>query len=262
MEDIMNFIKKVKGVKLSNNKCYLLFPVLVWFTGINAFAQHGGISIKLEFASVTRSLNRHNPYKGVADKDTVPYLISFAFFVQNHTDKKLLFGTNTKGYYWKYEKYYYKDYNYGVIGRFFMINGEDVIPLFTDYYNIVPFPDGEEPMLWGGIEYRSSYKRTSVFRDFLCRFSRPGTNTKEYIYEYLRQARIIYVPVVSDYERWFNMPRNELKKNEVVYPQDTIEVYKNDPFQIFFLWSDDQEFYEIYPRIDYNNREMESDDDN
>ena len=71
----MNFIKKVKGIKLSNNKCYLLFPVLVWFTGINAFAQHGGISIKLEFASVTRSLNRHNPYKGVADKDTVPYLI-------------------------------------------------------------------------------------------------------------------------------------------------------------------------------------------
>lgn len=61
----MNFIKKVKGIKLSNNKCYLLFPVLVWFTGINAFAQHGGISIKLEFASVTRSLNRHNPYKGV-----------------------------------------------------------------------------------------------------------------------------------------------------------------------------------------------------
>ena len=85
----MNFIKKVKGIKLSNNKCYLLFPVLVWFTGINAFAQHGGISIKLEFASVTRSLNRHNPYKGVADKDTVPF-DKFCIFCSESYRQKII----------------------------------------------------------------------------------------------------------------------------------------------------------------------------
>lgn len=70
------------------------------------------------------------------------------------------------------------------------------------------------------------------------------------IYEYLRQARIVYVPVVSDYERWFNISQNDLRRNEVLYPQDTIEVYKNDPFRILFLWEDDEEYYEVYPHID------------
>ena len=261
MEGIKVFIKMRTNINFNVYK-WLCLSVFIWIINANIFSQNKGISIKLEFASVVRSLNRHNPCKGVSDKDTVPYLISFVFFVQNHTGKELLFGTNTMGYYWKFEKYYYKDNNNGVIGRFFMINGEDSIPLFTRNFNLVPFPNDNDITVWGQIEYCKSYRRMSVFRDLLCRFSQPGTNTKEYIYEYLRQARIIYVPVVSDYERWFNMPRNELKKNEVVYPQDTIEVYKNDPFRIFFLWNDDQESYEIYPRIDYSNREMKSDDDN
>lgn len=253
----MNFFEKAESLKLNDKKWYFLFPLLVWATGINTLAQNEDLSIKLEFASVTRELNRWNTCTDVLPKDTVLSMMSFEFIIQNHTDRRLLFGSNTKGYYWNYEKYYYEDFNYGVIGRFFMINGEDVIPLFTDYHNIVPFLEGEEAVFWGGIEYCSLHKRTSVFRDILCRFSRPGTNTKEYIYEYLRQARIIYVPVISDYKRWFNIPQNKLKKNEVVYPQDTIEVYKNDPFRILFLWNDDQEFYEMYPHIDYGNKEVD-----
>ena len=248
-------------IKSYSNKWPFILGALVWFAGINVFAQRGDFSIKLELASVTRCLNDYHHYKGVLAKDTVLTMMSFEFVIHNHTGKAFLFGTNTRDYYQNSEEFYYKDRNYGIIGRFFFMNGEDVIPLFTRYSNITAdLPDDEE-VFWGGINTDSYNKRMSVFGDLLCRFSYPGSNTKEYIYEYLRQARIVYVPVISDYERWFDMPWNRLSKDEVAYPQDTIEVSRNDPFQILFLWEDEQEFYEVYPYIDFGNKEIESDDD-
>ncbi|WP_455586776.1 hypothetical protein [Bacteroides sp.] len=238
-----------KIIDLSEYK-WLCILFAFWMADTTAFAQNEGLSIKLEFVSVVRSLNPYYSCKGVSAEDTVSSSIHFAFIVQNYTDKEILFGTNTMGYYWKFKKYYYKGGNNGVIGRFFMLHGEDSIPLFTDYSSLILSSSGQYMTIGGHMEYSKHNKRMSVFRDLLCHFSHPGSNTKEYIYEYLRQARIVYVPVVSDYERWFNISQNDLRRNEVLYPQDTIEVYKNDPFRILFLWEDDEEYYEVYPHID------------
>lgn len=227
-------------------KTYWLLFLLTFSWSTNIFAQSEDITIRLEFASVSEYFF-NSLCKGISVKDTIPHKLSFPFLIENHSNKKMLFGSNTRNYYRKSESLYYKDYNYGVIGRFLMINGTDTIPLFTDKYNIKP-GFKEDIQIWGEVFLGLKNKRMSIFNDLLCRFAHFKVNQKERIYNYLNEARFVYVPVISDYELRMSECENDSIRNMFIYPQKPIEVIKNDPFTVFFIWNDDQENVETYPK--------------
>ena len=98
------------------------FTCVILLLLTNVYAQENEISIDLELVSVWESEYQPSP-QGLIKGDTLPEIINFEFIVYNHTDKALMFGSNS-------HLYYHPDWNnseYGEIGRFLMINGADTI---------------------------------------------------------------------------------------------------------------------------------------
>ncbi len=228
------------------NHWWILLVIFVLSTNINIYAQRGDITIRLEFALFFESFS-YTSCGDVSGQDTVPDALNFPFLIENHTKKKMLFGSNTHNYYRNSESLYYKDSNYGVIGRFLMINGSDTIPLFTDQYNIKPWCS-DEIMIWGQIPYSLNDNRTYIFNDLLCRFAHFKNNHKERIYNYLNEARFVYIPIISDYELRMSECENDSIRSTFIYPMTPIEVTKKDPFTVFFIWDEDMENAEMYPK--------------
>ena len=91
------------------------FTCVILLLLTNVYAQENEISIDLELVSVWESEYQPSP-QGLIKGDTLPEIINFEFIVYNHTDKALMFGSNS-------HLYYHPDWNnseYGEIGRFLM----------------------------------------------------------------------------------------------------------------------------------------------
>lgn len=209
----------------------------------NAYGQKNKFSITAEIISVERNAFPKSKCKNIPPNDTMPIRINIEFIVKNETRKKMLFSSNTKNYYRNQEYLYYSDSNYGIIGRFLMINKCDTIVLFTDKYNLVPTSQ-DDIVIWGTVDY---FEKDSTFNDLLCRFTQSGQNYKEEIYSYLKECQFIYIPVVSDYERKL-AELDDKETKGIVFPQKIIAVKKKAPFLVEFLTEDELDG-EIYPPI-------------
>lgn len=234
----------MKNLKHISLLLYIFFEFCV--SCENAYGQKDYVSITAEIISVERSTVRKPKCEKIPPQDTIPRRINIEFIVKNETRKKVLFGSNTKNYYRNEEYLYYSDSNYGVIGRFLMINRCDTIVLFTDRFNFYDLDTDEhkEIAIWGTVDY---FEKDSTFNDLLCRFAQFGENYKEKIYSYLKECKFIYVPVISDYERKL-AEMDDKEKEEVTFPQKTISVKKKNPFLVEFL-NDDEFDGEIYPPV-------------
>lgn len=232
----------------NNRKNYAQYLLVLFILLVNTksyvYAQKGDITIRLQFASV----DEYYPFsscENISKGDTVPYRFSAPFLIENNTKKEMLFGSNTRNYYLELEDMHYKDSNYGVIGRFLMIHGTDTIPLYTDKYNIHT-TERDDLMLWGQVVRFLRNSRSSIFEDLLCRIGSFKTNHKEQIYNFINEARFVYVPVLSDYERRMSECKNDSVRNTIIYPKEPIEVIKDEPFNVFFIWNEDQENAVLY----------------
>lgn len=219
--------------------CIMLF---LFLPHLHSYGQQDSISITAEIVSVTRSARFKPKCRNMSRRDTIPSVISFEFVIENKTEKNMIFGSNTRDYYWNQEYFHYSNSNYGIIGRFLLINKSDTIVLFTDQYNLVPDPD-EDIVIWGSVDYSV---KDPASTNLLCYFAQFRDTYKEKIYNYLKDCELIYVPVISDYER--KLAKLSVEEREsLIFPQKIIHVKKKDPFMVLFgKYRDD---YEVYPPI-------------
>lgn len=70
----------------------------------------------------------------------------------------------------------------------------------------------------------------------------------------MKNSKLLYVPIVSDYEKYFNRT-SVYNRDEIAYPNDVIEIHMPNPFDLTFWVEYDDENFEVYPAkyrtIDY-----------
>lgn len=220
------------------------FTYVILFLLTDVYAQENEISIDLELVSVWESEYQPSP-QGLIKGDTLPEIINFEFIVYNHTDKALMFSSNS-------HLYYHPDWNnseYGEIGRFLMINGVDTISLYTKMSGFGANTLYDNEVIWGSIESFHDLETHPVFRPFLNRWNYVGRNRGKELYNYLKDCQFIYVPIQSDYQRRLDEFEDNSMINQITYPRDTIKIKKKDPFEIIVNFGDSEEEYYIYPPI-------------
>lgn len=222
----------------------IVFALCVLSYCSDIYCQENNFSIDLELVFIEIS-DFHPKCETAGESDSIPVLINFEFFVNNQISKQYLFGTNTRYYYLDMERYYYKEGNDGIIGRFLLINGNDTIPLYTYIDYLVPNSPKCKTVIWGSINFVEDLKKHPIFAPFLCRFSGSERGIK-ILYDYLDKCELIYVPVVSDYERKLRILKDEAKI-ELDYPKSPIKVNKRKPFEIHIFKNEDNDDYVIYP---------------
>ena len=218
------------------------FTCVILLLLTNVYAQENEISIDLELVSVWESEYQPSP-QGLIKGDTLPEIINFEFIVYNHTDKALMFGSNS-------HLYYHPDWNnseYGEIGRFLMINGADTISLYTKMSGLGANTLYDNEVIWGSIESFHDLETHPVFRPFFNRWNYVGKDRGKELYNYLKDCQFLYVPIPADYQRRLDKFEDKSMINQITYPRDTIQIKKKDPFEI--IVSDSEEEYYIYPPI-------------
>ncbi|MDE6821133.1 hypothetical protein [Bacteroides acidifaciens] len=217
--------------------CFTFFIMLLMHT----YAQKSEISIGLEILTVVQSDFRPLALHKVKG-DTIPVRVSFEFFVMNHTDKPLLFGSNTRHYY----KRNWDNSSYGEIGRFLMINGTDSIALYTDYGSLVLSTPKDTVAYWASIESVEDSKIHPVFVPFLRHWGNSGKDWIGKLYNYFKDSRFVYIPILSDYRRRLGEFEDKSIIESIVYPREVIEIKKREPF--FICISDFEGNYYFYPK--------------
>lgn len=240
-KEIMSFI----SIGINKRFCCLTFLILLL---MDMHAQKSEISMGLEILSIVQS-DFHPKSLRKVKGDTIPIKINFEFFVFNHTNKPLLFGSNTRHSYNKN----WDNSNYGEIGQFLMINGTDTIALYTDYGALVPGTAKDTVAYWASIEGVEDSKKHPVFVPFLQHWGNSGKDWVKQLYNYLKNCHFVYRPILSDYQRRLDEFEDKSIIDSIVYPREIIEIKKSDPFIICIC--DFGGDYYLYPPILLNNNE-------
>ncbi len=220
------------------------FGIAIIFV-LNGYAQINELSIELEIVSISKGDYHPSPQELVKG-DTFPKRIDFEFIVYNNSNKMLMIGSNTRCYY----HFDGKDTNCEEIGRFLMINGMDTIPLYTDRYYLHPNPHSGVKAIWGIIESSKDSKTCPIFTPFLRRWTNVGNDNIKELYNYLKFSRFVYVPILADYQRALNKINNKSIIDCIIYPRNTLEVKKKEPFSVFVGYSEEKDHDYIYPSED------------
>ena len=217
-KEIMSFI----SIGTIKRFCCLTLFVFLF---MNTYAQKSEISMGLEILTIVQS-DFHPKSLGKVKGDTIPIKISFEFFVFNHTKKTLLFGTNTRHSYRKN----WDNSNYGEIGQFLMINDTDTIALYTDYGSFVLGAAKDTVAYWASIEGVEDSGTHPVFVPFLRHWGNSGKDWVKQLYNYFKNCRFVYRPILSDHHRRLNEFEDKSIIDSIVYPRKIIEIKKKDPF--------------------------------
>lgn len=166
-------------------------------------------------------------------KDSVPITITFYIDLINNTDKTLLFGSNTEYFYKGFGKYYY-DRGDGSLGNFYMIHKKDTLLLYSYYSKVTWTLPNDSSQYRIGIDRLWFSNEHPQFIDFLCKIPKEKKEYQKYLYNYLKEANFIYVPVIEDYQNVIQ-DRYPEKKMDFIYPTQPIKI-KTD--SIVFLFND------------------------
>ena len=77
-----------------------------------------------------------------------------------------------------------------------------------------------------------------------------GPVLENIVYNYLKSSRFVYVPILADYQRALNKINNKSIIDCIIYPRNTLEVKKKEPFSVFVGYSEEKDHDYIYPSED------------
>ena len=235
-EEIMNIIST--GI-IKRFCCFIFFVGLL--TGV--YAQKSEISINLELLTVVQSDYRPLALRKVKG-DTIPVRMIFFFRVINHTNKPILFGSNTRHYYQKK----WDNSKYGIIGEFLMINRTDTIALYTEHGALIPNNLQDSITYWATMECIQDSKKYPVFVPFFRYWGNSGKDWIAKLYNYLKESHFIYLPISSDYQRRLDKFEDKATLDSITYPREIIDIKKREPFSICISEEFKEDYYYFYPK--------------
>lgn len=204
---------------------FILIVVLLFNTDL-ARAQENDLTIEIDIISIASGYYRL-PCDTLGTQYN-PLAITFFYTITNNSDKPMfILGSDTEGYYRNCD-IFTKD---GTIGKFYLINNQDSIFLFSRGYHRSPVWD--KPVQHS-IEISALDYNHPTMIDFLCKFVRPDESVaRKAIFDYLKTSRLVYVPIIEDYEKVLSKYYPD-RRDDIAYPKHPIEIPFPNPFVILF----------------------------
>lgn len=212
----------------------ILFFVLA-FTLMSSLlkAQESEFKMDIDFVSVVSGYRTHP--MSLLPCDTLgdaykPLVMTFLMSIENNSNKDYwLFGSNTKGHFWNDNSLFIRD---GVMGRFYLVNSSDSILLYS--YESSTIANVDKNLQYGASVNYMETLNDEEFGFFLCEFiNRDDFAGKCQIFNYLKESKIVYVPIVEDYERIIRQKYLSISNN-ITYPNHPIEAKMFSPFYVVF----------------------------
>ncbi len=204
------------------DKILIFFVLLIFAT--RTYAQNSKISIYPEFISICiGKVEKINSCNSIISGDSIPISINFILNIDNLSNKKYMsFGTNS------YNRYYGIISEIGLndtpkeMGYFILINDKDTITLFSQHKTLLPIKDRSFQIVCS-IEDVYSFNQTPQIKSFFCKLLARPKEYKSFLYNYIKESNILYIPILKDYQNTLNEKYSD-KKDCTVYPDTIINV--------------------------------------
>lgn len=206
--------------------------IFVFFCCNTVKSQESKLAINVNIISVVYE-------KSVSDDGALgdlfsPLIITFHCYVTPTLEKNtFLFDSNTMKEFRKSDANK-KEY---AMGHFYLVNQQDSILLFSRKRGIISSPDGKS------ISPSIDALESPIFERFLHKFASKDTKTgKEALFLYLKESRLVYIPIIDDYVNYMDK-KYATRKDKPIFPDQVIEVTMPNPFVVDFglLYNDDIE---------------------
>ncbi len=171
-----------------------------------------------------------------------PQSINFYFDIITRSGKNGILGSNTYYHFLDLDSLYYTEDDSGIMGRFVMVNRNDTLVLCSRGISIIR---EDTCQIIANIDLMLSSNRNSAFKDLFGKALKSPDGYKQYLYDYIKKSRFLYIPIVSDYKRQIGILKDR-SKEELVYPQFPIEINKMKPLKIGIIRNEDETDLEFY----------------